>query len=176
MAYLLAGSSASGSQPIFVRLWGAVAFIEPGHTRAVRGPARPALVPPPRRFSEAGAVGHADGASNARYVVFNVALDFAPVVGKPTGGGEFTGERMRRHLLRVLQIHEAVVVDLDDVEGYTWDFLDEAFGGLVRVAKLPVSLLRQKLSIRSMDSGLVNEIWRYVERAAAGSDSIPSPA
>lgn len=109
----------------------------------------------------------AESALDARHVVFEVARDFVPMLGTSDERGEpFDGERLCRDLRQLLETHDTVTVRLDDVDGYTWDFLDEAFGGLVRVGGLSLALVTKKLRLESMDKGLVREIWRYVEQAA----------
>lgn len=48
--------------------------------------------------------------------------------------GDFTGERFREdYLVKALSNHDLVEVILDGTRGYGSSFLEEAFGGLVRV-------------------------------------------
>jgi hypothetical protein len=148
-----------------VQLWGKDAFREP--SRAVRLD-RPAVVPAHTMAQLLDAARRlAESAIDARPVVFDVARDFAPMLGALDERGEpFDGERLCRDLRQLLETHDTVTVRLDDVDGYTWDFLDDAFGGLLRVGGLSLGVVTKKLRLESMDNGLVREIWRYIEHAA----------
>ena len=57
-----------------------------------------------------------------------------------------------------------MIIELDGVRGYGSSFLEEAFGGLVRLGFEPAKL-RNLFDIRSERSSLVAEIWDYVDRA-----------
>lgn len=98
-----------------------------------------------------------------------VASDFtnAPA-GRYAADGPFSGERFRENLLApAIRRGGPVTVHLDDVEGYGSSFLEEAFGGLVRVAGFSPDELRIKLRLNSDDAALVTEIWSYINEARA---------
>lgn len=85
--------------------------------------------------------------------------------------GEFNGERFRKEvLLKYFENPEVkkVVVYLDTVEeGYEYgsSFLEEVFGGLVRVHGLDRDLVEQKLDVRTKHRDYVLEIMDYISRA-----------
>jgi non-ribosomal peptide synthetase component E (peptide arylation enzyme) len=66
--------------------------------------------------------------------LINVAKEFTPTPGgRYRREGEWSGEEFREDVLeKALAGGAVVVVDLDDVDGFTTSFLDEVFGELVR--------------------------------------------
>ena len=87
--------------------------------------------------------------------------------------GPNTGERFRREfLVPALKSGEKVVVTIDQVEGYGSSFLEEAFGGLVRVEGYSSADLKTRLEIKCLDPDYdlyKKAIWRHIERAKRGS-------
>lgn len=102
----------------------------------------------------------------------NVAKDFStePYGRYPTDG-EDSGARFRDEwLLPSLQKFDVVRVELDGTEGYMSSFLDEAFGGLVRLQHFSKEKLLAKLTfISEEDPSLVSEIAGYINCAKPGS-------
>ncbi|MFN4277750.1 MAG: STAS-like domain-containing protein [Ferrovibrio sp.] len=99
-----------------------------------------------------------------------IAKDFSDVpAGRYKKDGAFSGEQFRDDLLRPrLQSSETVEVILDDVEGYGSSFLEEAFGGLVRVAGFTPDELHKKLKLVARTAPYrvyVTEIWDYIDSA-----------
>lgn len=75
-----------------------------------------------------------------------------------------------KFLIPALQKHEHVFVILDGAAGFPSSFLDEAFGGLVREAKIPAADLHRRLTIECHEPELeryVSLAWRYIDRASA---------
>ncbi|WP_254603875.1 STAS-like domain-containing protein [Achromobacter dolens] len=102
--------------------------------------------------------------------MIRVAIDFSPVpAGRYVSDGPFSGERFRDELLwPALRTGGRVTVDLDGAEGYGSSFLEEAFGGLVRLHKISASQLHQSLVLKSEeDNTLPIEIWGYVDDASS---------
>lgn len=68
-------------------------------------------------------------------VRIDVGRDFSPTPGpRLRTSGPWSGEEFRERFLEPpLRRGDVVEVDLDGVVGYTMSFLEEAFGGLVRV-------------------------------------------
>ena len=60
---------------------------------------------------------------------------------------------------------ENITVYLDGVEGYGSSFLEEAFGGIVRIYKIESDDLHRRMQIESDDESLVAEIWQYIDMA-----------
>ncbi|MGX5672762.1 STAS-like domain-containing protein [Thermomonas fusca] len=85
--------------------------------------------------------------------VINVARDFSPVPGgRFDEDGEFNGSRFRReYLVPKLQSCESVDVIIDGTEGFGSSFLEEAFGGLVRLEGFKADDLRNRLRIIAED-------------------------
>ena len=84
--------------------------------------------------------------------------------GRFTQDGPYSGEAFRRRFLEpALRSAEQIVVDMDGARGYGSSFLEEAFGGLVRVG-LPKELVRQ-IEIRATNQSLRAEIYDYIEKA-----------
>ncbi|MEZ5438001.1 MAG: STAS-like domain-containing protein [Lysobacteraceae bacterium] len=88
--------------------------------------------------------------------VVNIALDF----GVSPGGrfpedGEYNGQRFReKFLIPALEDSEIVKVVLDGVSGFGSSFLEEAFGGLVRIHHYEKSKLLERLHLQYSDSSL----------------------
>ncbi len=79
----------------------------------------------------------------------NIAHDFSDVPsGRYPADGEYNGEAFReRFLVPHLQKSEIIDVVLDNTEGYGSSFLEEAFGGLVRVNHFSKDFLRKHLNL-----------------------------
>ncbi len=65
----------------------------------------------------------------------SVAKDFSKFpAGRYKNMGKGSGEEFReKHLIPAMEAGEPCIVDLDGVAGYPPSFLEEAFGGLVRL-------------------------------------------
>jgi len=101
--------------------------------------------------------------------VINIAKDFSDVpAGRYRADGAFSGEVFREDvLLPALQRDAKVNVQLDGVEGYSSAFLEEAFGGLVRLGRISATALKNQLTLESKDRALLEEVWDYINRAEA---------
>jgi hypothetical protein len=97
--------------------------------------------------------------------VINVAKDYSeePIGRFPTDS-DFNGQKFREeYLLPALRKFDKVIVELDGAEGYGSSFLDEAFGGLVRVDKLSKQDILNRLELVSEeDESLITEILGYI--------------
>jgi hypothetical protein len=85
--------------------------------------------------------------------------------------GPHSGEEFRDNVLKVaLENNDEVLVDLDDVFGYGSSFLEEAFGGLVRlnVSDLKLTFLMENLKSED-DPSLKEEIIEYIQDAQRGN-------
>ena len=69
--------------------------------------------------------------------VLSVALDYSPSPGgRTTEDGKYPGDKFRdTFLLPIIEKYpnEQIILDLDGGEGYGTSFLEETFGGLVRL-------------------------------------------
>lgn len=102
----------------------------------------------------------------------SVARDFSEEpYGRFKRHGEFNGERFREELLRPgLDGHELVEVDLDDTFGFSSSFLEEAFGGLVRLGYYSQEELEQRLTIKATSERDKKRSWQYIVDAKFGVD------
>ena len=103
----------------------------------------------------------------AEIVTINVARSFSRFpAGRVKQDGPFSGAVFRDdRLVPALRRQAEVVVELDGVEGYGSSFLEEAFGGLVRVAKFSEGTLRDRLKIKTANGSLEHEVWSYITKA-----------
>ncbi|HEX3666176.1 MAG TPA: STAS-like domain-containing protein [Rhizomicrobium sp.] len=89
--------------------------------------------------------------------------------GRYRAHGEKSGEEFRDEFLAPsLKQNDRVEVVLDGTEGYASSFLEEAFGGLVRVVGFAKSELGRRLSIRAEDPAFAiykRLAERYIEEA-----------
>lgn len=94
----------------------------------------------------------------------SVAQDFSRFpAGRYQTDGPNSGERFREELLAPsLRTADLVTVKLDGTRGYGSSFLEEAFGGLVRLGYFKADELQSKLAIESKDPSLEAEIRRYI--------------
>lgn len=95
--------------------------------------------------------------------VINVVRDFSRApAGRYVTDGPNSGERFRNdYLVPALANHDAVTVELDGTRSYGSSFLEEAFGGLVRLGYAAADLL-ERIQLRSSDPSLVTEIRGYL--------------
>lgn len=106
----------------------------------------------------------------------DIAKDFSS-----TPGGRFrsmgpkSGEEFRDLLLSTLErTHGKVIVVLDGVEGYGSSFLEEAFGGLVRLRRWPTTQLLARIELVARDptyATYVREVRQYLQEAASRLDA-----
>ena len=89
--------------------------------------------------------------------IINIAKDFSSApAGRFHEDGQFNGTAFRdEYLLPPLRRNEHVVVILDGVSGFGSSFLEEAFGGLIRVHHLSKSFLKEHLEIKYQEPALV---------------------
>ena len=101
-------------------------------------------------------------------VVISVSEDFSVApAGRLKTDGPKSGELFRdEYLVPALEKFEYVKVLLDGVEGYGSSFLEESFGGLVRVRGFSKEQLMHSLSfVSDEDPTLCDEIALYVADA-----------
>lgn len=98
----------------------------------------------------------------------NVSKDFSEYpAGRYRDDGDFSGEVFREDLLLPKLINfDVVEINLDGSMGYGSSFLEEAFGGLVRLGKFTRDSLHQKLKFKYKEDPIViDEIWQYIDSA-----------
>lgn len=98
-------------------------------------------------------------------------------IGRYLDDSNASGQAFReQHLAPALRkSDEPVTVILDGVAGFPSSFLEEAFGGLVRVEGFERDQLRKRLKLSFQDTSYetyVEEIWFYVEEAERENESV----
>lgn len=102
----------------------------------------------------------------------NVAHEFSRFpYGRHIKDGPYSGEHFRKNfLVLALKSNSQLVVDLDGTLGYGSSFLEEAFGGLVRLEGFTAKQLKSILRVVSKtDPSLEGEIWSYIDSVSAPS-------
>lgn len=80
--------------------------------------------------------------------------------------GKFSGEEFREDKLRPIfdTTTSQIIVDLDGVEGYPTAFLEEVFGGLVRI--YGISQVKSRIFVQATDEpALIDEVKKYMDNA-----------
>ena len=108
--------------------------------------------------------------TNGTMKTITIAEDFSKFpAGRFREDGKWSGAAFRDDLLvAALQDAEKVEVVFDGVAGFGSSFLEEAFGGLVRVCHLDKTFLDEHLRLRTDDPDLVDFVRlakRYIKDA-----------
>lgn len=100
-------------------------------------------------------------------ITVSVARDFTRFpAGRYTKNGATSGEAFREaFLIDPIKKGQDVIVELDGTIGYGSSFLEEAFGGMVRRLRIAPEQLLKRLTIRSTDPALVEEVEQYIRDA-----------
>lgn len=99
--------------------------------------------------------------------IISLATDFNPFpFGRYPSHGDWNGQRFREEWLApALRSGETVKVDLDGARGLSPSFLEEAFGGLVRIG-FAAKDLSARLQIKSdRDPSFIDTITGYIRDA-----------
>lgn len=99
-----------------------------------------------------------------------ITEDFSPFpIGRDDNDGPYNGKNFREQVLvPALNNYNEVIIDLDGPKGYGSSFLEEAFGGLVRVEGFKKQDLKKKMKLIYKDT--INELyekeaWEYIDEA-----------
>ena len=89
--------------------------------------------------------------------------------------GKYPGVKLREIIAPMIRECigkcEDFIVDLDGTAGYGTSFLEEVFGGLIRVEHIDYSSLKRYLKFKSdEEEELVDECWSYIEDAYNAKD------
>lgn len=96
--------------------------------------------------------------------VINLGRDFSRYpAGRYLTDGPYSGEKFRAEFLVPILSGstEKVVIELDGARGLGSSFLEEAFGGLVRLGYSAQDVLK-RIDLKSEDASLVKEIEDYI--------------
>lgn len=102
--------------------------------------------------------------------LINIERDFSRYpAGRYVDDGPYSGERFRAEFLipALTQSSDVVVIELDGARGLGSSFLEEAFGGLVRLGH-PAQQLIERFQFKTEDASLIEEIKSYILEAKAG--------
>ncbi|MBU1348197.1 MAG: STAS-like domain-containing protein [Alphaproteobacteria bacterium] len=96
----------------------------------------------------------------------SVARDFSRFpFGRYPDHGPYSGQRFRDEFMVPRLKEGSLTVDLDGARGLAPSFLEEAFGGLVRLG-FDLATLRARLTIVcEADPSRVDEAWAYIVSA-----------
>lgn len=98
----------------------------------------------------------------------SIARDFSTVpLGRFVDDSEFNGTTFREDfLIPALKDNNLIEIDLDGTEGYGSSFLEEAFGGLIRLHHFNNDELKRRVKlISNEDPTLIDEIHLYMAEA-----------
>lgn len=103
----------------------------------------------------------------------SLARDFTKFpAGRFKEDGPYSGELFReKYLEPALSSDEVIIVDLDGARGYGSSFLEEAFGGLVRLG-FPADKVLARISLVSKDVSLISEIQSYIRESIGPTEQI----
>lgn len=97
----------------------------------------------------------------------NIANHFSRYpAGRIPSDGPYSGELFRDNfLVPVLKTNEKVIIEMDGTRGYGSSFLEEAFGGLIRLGFTEEQVL-SAFQFISSDPSLIEEIQDYIKHGA----------
>ena len=105
-------------------------------------------------------------------IEIKIQTDFCPRPGpRYIIEGDYSGELFRQTILfpefkRALAEKKKLIVNLDGPAGYGTSFLEESFGGLIRVEKMDYQTIIDNLEIISNEEDfLKDDIFFYLEDA-----------
>lgn len=98
--------------------------------------------------------------------IISIANDFSIYPGGRTPeDGDFSGQDFRsRFLVPALTHKERIIVDFDGTRGYGSSFLEEAFGGLVRLGYTKEQIYFT-ITFQSSRQSIIDEVKEYIENA-----------
>jgi hypothetical protein len=106
---------------------------------------------------------------NIATTIIDIGKDFSRYpAGRYETDGPFNGELFRaKFLVPVLNNNKRITIELDGTAGYGSSFLEEAFGGLVRLG-YSSRQIKTAITLHSEDPSLLEEIEEYILDAEQG--------
>lgn len=105
-------------------------------------------------------------------IKISVLQDFSPTPGpRYIHEGKFSGELFRKEILypKVSEALEGNIpfeVNLDGTAGYGTSFLEESFGGLIRIHELPFKKIKDLMILISKEEDyLIDDVNEYLNDA-----------
>lgn len=109
---------------------------------------------------------------NKKNMKIKIATDFSRIPGaRFPEEGDFSGQEFRQNVLlpklkEAIEKQEKLEIDLDGTAGLGTSFLEESFGGLIRIDKMNYPLIKSTLSFVSNDDPeYIDEINNYLQEA-----------
>ena len=95
--------------------------------------------------------------------ILDIGKDFSRFpAGRYKTDGPFNGEIFRADfLVPILNNNQQIIIELDNTAGYGSSFLEETFGGLVRLGYSSAQI-KNAITLHSEDSSLIEEIEEYI--------------
>ncbi len=103
--------------------------------------------------------------------IYRIAVEFGRTPSaRKDEEGKLSGMELRGILkpliYQCINANEILVVDLDGTAGYGTSFLEEVFGGLIRIEGFSFRDLKQYVEFKTdEDPELEDEIWEYISDA-----------
>ena len=101
-----------------------------------------------------------------------IATDFSRIPGaRFPEEGDFSGQQFRQEILlpqikKAIENKEKLEIDLDGTAGLGTSFLEESFGGLIRIDKLDYqTIINTLIFISNDDPEYIDEINNYLKEA-----------
>lgn len=92
--------------------------------------------------------------------------------------GNYSGQEFRetilvKAVLRAISKNEILLIDLDGTSGYSTSFLEESFGGLIRLENISLSDIKAHVKFKSdEDVEYLEEIESYLQSASNANKSL----
>ena len=98
----------------------------------------------------------------------SVANDFsATPAGRYKADGPYSGQEFRdKFIIPALQNYDRVIIDLDGTLGYGSSFLEESFGGILRVSGYDYETIKKKLEVHSSRTFYSDRVWFFIKDSA----------
>jgi len=98
-------------------------------------------------------------------ITIKISKDFSPFpAGRYTTDGNYSGEKFRNDILiPAIENNDSVCINFDGGIGYGSIFLEEVFGGLIRLGYNSQPLIQQLQFISKYDPLLISEVLSYLE-------------
>lgn len=110
-------------------------------------------------------------------IEFKISKDYVPTPGpRYIKEGKWSGEKLRGELIlpifeKAIKNDQKIFIDLDGTSGYGTSFLEEVFGGLIRINKLKYDDIIKVLELKSEEEPyLIEDIYEYLEDANQQED------
>lgn len=98
----------------------------------------------------------------------SVANDFSDTpAGRFKSDGPCSGEEFRdEFIIPALKNYDKVIIDLDGTLGYGSSFLEESFGGILRIGCFDIGTIKKKLEIHSSRTFYSDRAWFFIQNSA----------